>query len=408
MKRSSSEHDDSQPTETGQYRSAPSRRAVLSETASRRTVLSMSSAALVAALAGCTGDDDNGFATADDLDPDSPPEEPDSITVRAWGGVWQGSLEEHVGATFTEETGIDVEYDNTDRTVMQGDIRTAIEQDRETPVNVMWTVEPSLHEEFLMELSEPLHPDIITNVGQMFDRAVPSVDQEMLPYVVLYSYTYALSYNEEAMERAHGTTEPPASWTGFLESDFEGEFGQYSNGYGFWPVLSELTDTPLNAEDLQPIYDQLEEFVPSIGHIGDDTSLTQNIREGEVAGGPLLMNNLFEAFQEGEPVNWTIPEEGATVWGDGMYTPKNQSESELYWSQVFIDYAMAAENQEGWTGGLSLPMLNSNVEPLDYMTGDPAFPTSESDFDQLLTVDLSTYTEKKSDMYEEFNIIMGV
>ncbi|MEF8812431.1 MAG: extracellular solute-binding protein [Halovenus sp.] len=408
MKRSSSEHDDSQSTETGQYRTAPSRRTVLRETTSRRTVLSMGSAALVAALAGCTGGDDDGFATVDDLDPDDAPGEPDSITVRAWGGIWQESLNEHVGTPFTEETGIDVQYDNTDRSVMQGDIRTAIEQDRETPVNVMWTVEPSLHEEFLMDLSEPLHPDIITNVSQMFDRAVPNVDQDMLPYVVLYSYTYALSYNEEAMERAHGTTEPPDSWTGFLESDFEGEFGQYSNGYGFWPVLSELTDTPLNAEDLQPIYDQLEEFVPSIGHIGDDTSLTQNIREGEIAGAPLLMNNLFEAYQEGEPVNWTIPEEGATAWGDGMYTPKNQSESELYWSQVFINYAMAAENQEGWTEGLSLPMLNSNVEALDYMTDDPAYPTSESDFDQLLTVDLDTYTERKSDMYEEFNIIMGV
>ena len=364
---------------------------------SRRAMLSAGSAALVSGVAGCLGGNGNG---------NGEPEKPDSITVRAWGGIWEGSLAEHVGDAFTEDTGIEVQYDNTDRTVMQGDIRTAIQQDREPPVNVMWTVEPALHEEYLMDLAEPLDPDIVTNLDEMFDLAIPDVDGD-LPYVVLYSYTYSLSYNEEALEEVTGSTEPPESWTDFLDEQFENEFSQYDNGYGFWPVLSELTDTPLGADDLQPVYDQLEAFRPSIGHIGDDTSLTQQIREGEVAAGPLLMNNLREAFEEGEPVGWTIPEEGATAWGDGMYTPRNQSESELYWSQVFINYACAAENQEGWTGGLSLPMLNSNVEPLDYMVDDPAYPTSEEDFENLLTVDLDVYTERKSELYEEFNVIMG-
>jgi len=370
-------------------------------------MLGAGSAALVSGVAGCLGG--NGTDTANgngNGNGNGEPEKPDSITVRAWGGVWEGSLAEHVGDAFTEDTGIDVQYDNTDRTVMQGDIRTAIQQDREPPVNVNWTVEPALHEEYLMGLAEPLDPDIVTNVNEMFDLAIPDVDDE-LPYLVLYSYTYSLSYNEEAMERAHGTSEPPDSWADFKDPEFENEFGLYDNGYGFWAVLSELTDTPLDSDDLQPLYDEIEAFRSNVGHIGDDTSLTQSIREGEVAAGPLLMNNLRGAFEEGDPVNWTIPEEGATAWGDGMYTPRNQSDSELYWSQVFINYAAAAENQEGWTEGLSLPMLNSNVEPLDYMVDDPAYPTSEEDFENLLTVDLDVYTEIKSELYEEFNVIMG-
>ncbi|RQH02464.1 extracellular solute-binding protein [Natrarchaeobius oligotrophus] len=390
---------------------------------SRRAVLGAGSAALVSGLAGCVGGNGNGNGNgvgngngngngngasgSDALDPDNPPEEPDSITVRAWGGVWEGSLAEHVGDAFTEETGIDVVYDNTDRTVMQGDIRTAIQQDREPPVNVNWTVEPALHEEYRMGLAEPLHPDIVTNSAEMFDLAIPDVDEDWLPYLVLYSYTYALSYNEEAMERAHGTTEPPEAWADFQSDEFENEFGQYDNGYGFWPVFSEISGTPIDADDLDPLFDTVEDFEPSIGHIGDDTSLTENIREGEIAGAPLIMNNLFEAYQDGEPVGWTIPEEGATAWGDGMYTPVNQSESELYWSQVFINYASAAENQEGWTEGLALPMLNQNVDPMDYMEDDPAYPTNEDDFDNLLTVDMDTYTEVSSSLYEEFDLIMG-
>ncbi|WP_165872098.1 ABC transporter substrate-binding protein [Natrarchaeobius halalkaliphilus] len=381
---------------------------------SRRAFLGLGSAAALGSLAGCLGDDDNGNgngngnggATDDSGAGDDEPEKPDQITVRAWGGVWEGSLEESIAEPFTEETGIDVQFDNTDRTVMQGDIRTAIQQDREPPVNVMWTVEPAAHEEYRMDLAEPLDESIVTNIDEMFNHAIPDVD-DSIPYLTLYSYTYALSYNEDALEDITGSSEPPESWNDIKSDEFENAFGQYDNAYGFWPVFSELSDTPLDSDDLSAVYDEIEEFEPTIGHIGDDTSLTEQIREGEIACAPLIMNNLLDAYEDGEPVGWTLPEEGATLRGDSMYTPQNQSESELYWSQVFINFAAAAEHQSEWTESLGLPMTNSNTEPMDYMIDDPSYPTDEEDFETLLTVDLDVYAEESPEWFEEFNIIMG-
>ncbi|MDJ1434220.1 extracellular solute-binding protein [Halostagnicola sp. A-GB9-2] len=382
---------------------AESRRQNRTTDFSRRGFIGANSAIVLSALAGCIGSSGDGDVT---LDPDNPPEEPDSITVRAWGGVWQDSVEEAIAEPFTEDTGIDVEFDNTERTVMQGDIRTAIEQDREPAVNVMWTVEPAAHEEYRMDLGYPLEPDIVTNHEELFDSAIPNVD-DSLPYISLYSYTYALCYNEESLEEVHGSEEPMDSWAALKDDQWENEFAIDANGNGFFPVLSEFADTPLDSDDLDPIWDELEAFEPSIGLLGDDPTLTEGIRTGEVSVAAMLMNNVYEAYEEGEPIGWTIPEEGATVRSDSMYTPRNQSESELYWSQEFINYAADADVQTEWTELLGLPMTNSNTDPLDYMEEDPAYPTSEEDYDGLLTVDLDVYAENSSEWFETFNNTVG-
>jgi len=370
----------------------------------RRRVLRASSIAGLGALAGCL--DGSGADPEVELDPDNPPEEPDSITVRAWGGVWEGSVEEAIVEPFTEDTGIDVNFDNTDRTVMQGDIRTAIQQDREPPVNVMWTVQPAAHEEYRMDLGFPLDPEIVTNSEDLFDDAIPDAD-DSLPYISLYTYTYAMCYNEERLEEVTGSSDPPATWEELKDEQWENEFGIDNNGNGFWPVFSELSGTPLDSDDLDPVYDQVDAFEPTIGLLGDDPTLTEGVRTGEVSVATMLMNNIFEAYQDGEPLGWHIPEEGATVRSDSMYTPRNQSESELYWSQVFINYAADAEIQTQWTELLGLPMTNINTEPLDYMRDDPAYPTDEEDFDALLTVDQDVYAENSSDWFETFNNTVG-
>lgn len=372
---------------------------------SRRSVLGTSLTVGSLAVAGCS--DLLGGSTEDfELDPEDPPEKPDSITVRAWGGVWEDSIDEAIAEPFTEDTGIDVEYDNTERTVMQGDIQTAIQQDREPPVNVMWTVEPAAYEEHLMELPYPIEDGIVTNQQDLLDDAIPDVDGD-LPYISLYSYTYAMSYNEEALEDVHGSPDPPCCWSSLQDEQWEGELAIDNNGHGVWAPLAEMADTPLDSDDLDPVYDELEDLEPAFGVIGNEPTMVEALRQGEVSVALMLMNNIFEYAEDGEPLGWTVPEEGATVRMDSMYTPRNQTESETYWSQEFINYAADEDVQETWTDLLGLPMANENAEPLDYMQDDPAYPTAEEDFEQLVAPDYEVYAENSSDWFEQFDIIVG-
>ncbi|MFW6003549.1 MAG: extracellular solute-binding protein [Halanaeroarchaeum sp.] len=370
---------------------------------SRRRFLAGSSALAVGGLAGCLG---GGSETTTELDPDDPPEKPDSITVRAWGGVWQESLAAAVGDPFTEETGIEVDYDNSDIQVTQNNIRSAVDQDQSPPVNVNWTVLVFMHREYRQDLADPLHPDIVTHTEEMRDLARPDVDGR-LPYIGLYPYTYALGYNEEALESVQGDPEPVASWETLWDDTYEGWLGMYNDppADGFIPVLAELAGVDLGpAEEMGPVWDLVEDLAPNLGYLGSDSSILQNLQEGEIAyAAGYLPSNLITAKEEGVPVGWTIPEEGATVRTDCMYTPKNQSPGERYWSQVFVDFALRAENQSRWMEELQMPMLNENVEPLDWMADDPAFPTSDADFDALIAPDLDVYAEHSSGWFDRIS-----
>lgn len=335
------------------------------------------------------------------------PSKPDSITIRAWGGTWEESVDTSIAQPFTEDTGIEVNFDNTERTVMQGRIRTAIQQNRAPPVNIQWTTVTAAHKEYEFGLANPLDPGVVDNVDSMFDLAIPAVEGNP-PYLSLYSYTYALCYNENEVESIQGNTDPVSSWNTLKEDTYQNNLGVYDNGYGLHPVLATLAGVELDSGNYEPMWAQLRELEPSIGMVGDDTNLTQGIREGQVAYAQLLVNNIVDAKRNNnEPVDWTIPEEGTTAWQDSMYTPKNQDESHTYWSQVFINYAASADVQTDWTRTLNLPMLNRNVEPLDWMIDDPAFPTSQEQLDSLLTPDPGVYVRNSSEWYDMFNQIVS-
>ena len=383
--------------------------------ASRRTFLIGGTSTVgIAGLAGCLGaDNDNGDDTGDGddtVDPDSPPEEPDSLTVRAWGGVWQESFEENVAVPFTEETGIEIVWDNTDAQTTRGEIRTAIDQDREPPVNVNWDLVTRTYQSYREGLHEPLDEDIVTNIDQMRDEARPDTGDELM-FVNLYPYTYALCYNEDKLEDVQGDREPVESWNPLWDEQYENEHGIYNDppGDGFFSVLAELADVELGpAEEMEPVWDLVEDLSPNIGYLGTDASIAEAIREGEITYAlGYLPNNLREAQEDGEPVGWTIPEEGATVRMDSLSTPQNQSESELYWAQQFINTALDEDVQNNWMEHLQVPMLHQNVTPPDWMEDDPAFPTSDADFDDLLMMDMDVYAEYSPFWSERFTEIVG-
>lgn len=374
----------------------------------RRSFLLGSSAAVVGtALAGCSGGGDAGASTTTTS---GEPAKPDSITVRAWGGVWQESLKTSIGDPFTEKTGIDVTYDNTDIQVTANKIRSAVNQNRAPPVNVNWSIVAFVHREYRQGLAARLDPNILTHADELRPMARPNVEGD-LPYVGLYPYTYALVYNEETLQEVQGTSEPVSSWTDLWDDQYEQWIGIYNDppGDGMYPVLAKLAGVELGpADEMGPMWDRIEQWAPNIGFLGSDSSIPQNLQQGEIAyAAGYLPNNLLDPIDEGAPLGWTIPEEGATVRMDCMYTPKGQSAEELYWSQQFVDFALGEDQQRAWMEGLKVPMFNESIEPLDWMKGDPAFPTSDADFENLLQTDLDVYTEYSPDWFEKFSQLVA-
>jgi putative spermidine/putrescine transport system substrate-binding protein len=386
----------------------------------RRRFLVSAGAASAVAFAGCSGgsggsgggDGDSGDSTSGDdgggdsnggttQQSDVPPK-PDSITVRAWGGAWQDNLDEYVSAPFTEETGIPVEYDNSNEDEMQAKVRTAIRQDRTPPVDVQWSLTKTSFQSLQMELMTPLDTEIVPNITNLLAAGKPETDGAEWPFVNLYSYTYALTYNTDRMDSK------PTSWSTWWEDNWENDIGLYTAGHGVTPVIAKMTDTELGpVEEMSSVWEQYRELKPNVGAIGDDSTLTQNLRQGEIAMSVMLPANIVNAQEDGAPVDYTIPEEGARAGRDTMWIPKNLDESHTYWGQKYINTAASGENIGPWCRNLGVAPLHPNAEIPEWMVEDVAFPTNEEQFGQMITPSLDILTEHEPDWESKVNEIMG-
>ncbi|GGC50717.1 extracellular solute-binding protein [Haloferax sulfurifontis] len=375
---------------------------------SRRRFISAAGATALAGLAGCTGgggsdgdsggDASSGTTTGTE---DTTPPKPDSITVRAWGGAWQENLDKHIAQAFTDETGIEVEYDNSTEEEMQGKIRTAITQDRTPPVNVNWSLSKTSYRSYQMGLMEPLDTEVAPNLEGLLGASKPEVEDAEWPFVNLYSYTYALTYNTDLV------SSEPTSWSVWWDDEWENSIGLYPGGHGITPLIAKMTGTELGpVEEMTPVWDEYTALKPNVGTIGDDSHLTQNLRQGEVAMSVMLPANIINAQDDGAPVDYTIPEEGARAGRDTMWTPTNQDERYVYWGQKFIDTAANAENLGPWSTELGVAPLHADATIPDWMRDSVAFPTSEEQFNQMITVPLDLLIEHQAAWESRVNEMM--
>ncbi len=358
---------------------------------SRRAFIGTAGAASVMALAGCGGDG-GGSST------DGGPAKPDSLTVRAWGGAWQENLQSEVAEPFTEETGIEIEYDNTSEEVMQGQIRTALNQNRAPPVNVNWSTTLQSYKAADAGLMVPLDTDVATNLSGLLPAAQPNIGDAEWPFVSLYSYVYSLTYNTDKVDSA------PTSWEELWGNGWSDGLGFYQGGTGFVPVLAKLAGEELDG-DMSATWDRLRDLSGNVGLIGDDDQLTTNLIDGEISGGTLIAANTYNAIQDDQPVDYTVPDEGAVAKRDAMYTPKGQEDNHIHWGQMFIDYAAKADINGPWSEGLGVAPLNGDATVPDWMAESEMFPTSEEQFNSMITVDPANYVENSSYWSSQFNEI---
>ncbi|WP_176819510.1 extracellular solute-binding protein, partial [Halopenitus persicus] len=258
--------------------------------------------------------------------------------MRAWGGSWQEALDQAVAQPFSEDTGITIEYNNTESEVMHGKIRTAINQGRTPPVHVNWATTPDCHWGYAQGLVQTLDPSIVSNLSSLLAATQPDTETDW-PYVNLYSYVYTLSYNTDTISDA------PTSWNELWDDNWDDSIVLSTTGGGFIPVVAKLTDTELGpVESMNPVWGKIRELKPNIGAIGEVSYISQSLRSGETPLACQTASTTYNLKTDGAPVDFTVPEEGALAQRDGMYIPKNLDPGQTYWGQKFINYAAAAEN----------------------------------------------------------------
>ncbi len=328
------------------------------------------------------------------------PDKPEEIIVRAWGGVWVDALNEGVSKPFTERTGIAVRHDLTEDNEIQPKLWAAAAQGRVPPLHVNWTTSTNATKSALRGTTEDLSE--LANLKGLLDAAKP-VGLEGYPLVNTYAYTYVLAYRDEAFPNG-----PPDSWRIMLEPKFKNRVALYDDGIGFQPPAQIAGGGTLAMipDDMTPCWDFIREVKAQQPLLGEDPDFTNWFQQGEIDLACTILSNAREAKENGVPVSWTVPKEGAKVDTDAMLVPKGLPENERYWAMQYVNHALSAEAQQAWCSKLGLPAVNPAVKPPEDLVGDPAYPTTPEDYARLLSVPTPILVEHESEWFAKFNEIM--
>jgi putative spermidine/putrescine transport system substrate-binding protein len=379
-------------------------------TLSRRRLLMAGGALASAVVLGACGSDDDDGQSGDTAAPSgsgsggsgttgggAEPEKPGKIIVRSWGEPYSTSLEEFPGASFTEKTGIPVEFDLTDFPEVKAKVEQAVQANQRPPVDVVYTVTPDAYIASQQGYAASLDPAIVTNMSKLTTAGKP--DDGTTNWVGIYTYTLPVVYRKDLV-----TLPETMDWDEMWDPKYNGQITfNLDPNLLVWP-LSKMMGLDPATDDLTPVWEYCKELRPNIGAIvANDTELLELINKGEVSTAFALVGDAF--FIENDNGAWKVPTSGSSLSSDCMYVPTGLPDNVTYWAQVFVNEVIDAQNQTAFNQAISAVPTNADATPADFMQGDPAFPfTDEEIAKYAVPVVNSVYAEHRDEWIEAFTV----
>lgn len=302
----------------------------------RRRFLQAASAAGAFTMAGCLGGGGGGGDGRVPMDVGEwPPEDySDSLNMWNWYDSWVDYAQEEFGSEFDVEVS-NSGFSSPDQWYSQ--LQAGNENIDNISATTNW-VDRSIENDFLHEI--PV--DIMPAWENITERAkqVSSYEQDGSVYAVPESLVlYPLTYNEEYFDSE------PESWGVLWDESHKDRIVMWDNATVSCQIAAMYTgQDPTDPSDFQEIEEVLKQQKPLLKTYWGDYQQGQSLFvNDDVVAGPLTMGRTYTArFQEGAPVNYTAPEEGAMFTSDLFVIP--QGSPNPITSLLFTNWATQTEN----------------------------------------------------------------
>lgn len=297
------------------------------------------------------------------------PGKPNKIIIRTWGDPWKSTYADGAGASFTAKTGIPVEFDVTGFSEIQTKVQQAVAAGQRPPVDAVLTIEERAFAAAAQGISVSMDRNILSNLSQLSSVALPA--DGGTNYVSASTYSQPLVYAPDRADLKAGM-----SWGDIWDSKYEGRLFVTDTPSSLLMPVAAMLGLDVETDDLQPVWDKIAELRPNIAATGDEEEFLSGIDGGEFDVGITLAATALEA----EGLKWVTPKEGSTVSTEAFWVPTGLPEETTYWTQVFINETLAAENQTLIAENLGEVPTNLGAALPAFMLDDPAtFPFTEED-----------------------------
>lgn len=345
----------------------------------KKVIWLLSSVLLLVFTAACGSDDSEG-----NDDSENSLEDTDSITFVSWGGTTQEAQEKYWGESFTDETGVAVNGDDTD----YGKLKAMVESG-----DVIWDVidveADFAHQAEKDGLLEELDFDIIDK---------ENLDEDFVSdyFVGSFAYSFVNAYNTDEID---GDTE---GWESFFDTDtFPGKRTAYQ-----WPTAGvfemALLADGVDPDDLYPIdfdraFDKLDEIKSDIEWWDTGAQSQQLLASGEANMGHVWNGRMYSLIKDDEPIE--IDWENNIKSGDVLVVPKGAKNKEA--AMEFIANATSPEAQADFANETAYTPINTEA---DDMVDEDLFPYLSSEHeDNQVVLDLDYWATEVDEILDEWN-----
>jgi spermidine/putrescine-binding protein len=350
-------------------------------------------AGLGAVLASCRGGGSPPSQTKATTSAKPPATKPEKLIVRTWSGPFEKALELGPARTFSEETGIQVAYNRTFENVTFTQTQAAVRAGRRPPIDVEWSTPIFGILEGVQGLLTPLNPEIVTNVAQV-NKTPGQPPNGSWDWVGAYAYTVPIVYRTDKIQQGSFST-----WENLWSPDYEGAIGFCSVIICTLPTVAKLVGVDIETADMTPVWNKYRALKPNIGALGGAD--IQPLIAGEQDILIDLVSYGVQGRDEGHPIGWEVPQEGATMDRDTFWVVGNLPEDVAYYAQVFVNHVLDRNNQEIISDTLGVIPISTEAQLPAYMQEDPAaFPFTQEDIDQYAIIGNTEVMAKHHDEWQ--------
>ena len=257
----------------------------------------------------------------------------DTITVATYGGEWGAAMQSCIIDPFSAATKITVVPEPGVSSVTLSKLR----QQRGSPaIDAIW-LDGGVSELASAEgVLADIEPSRVPSVESIIPQAVYRTQDGAIFAVGTGYYSLGIAYKSDEV----GT--PPKSWNDLWQAEYAGVVAVPSpaNGMGVPFIAHIATINGGSADDVTPAVKKLQEL--DVAAYFDTSGAASNLfQRGEIVIGAQYSNSAFAMRDQGLPVEFAIPEEGAVGGDIRLHLVKDSPKLPL--AEKFLDFALQKE-----------------------------------------------------------------
>lgn len=271
----------------------------------------------------------------------------DKVTLYTWGGSYAEARRNSIKKVFEEETGVTVEINEF------ANDWDAISKQRAGGgnIDVIQPTQNGLYTGISEGLILPLREENLENLDLVKDKFNPkeaSFDPgEEFHHVPLEVGATGITYNTEKMER-------PMNWKALYTAETKDKIAHPNfgfSGYGAIAIAAidagiDITNLSENYESkMETIWNRLEEISKHVFQFYDSNAEMGKMLQNESAwAGGYFYARTRTYQQEGVPIEYRIPKDGAPMWAGTSAIAKGTKRR--YTAEKLIDYSLRKDVQK--------------------------------------------------------------